>query len=289
MPGTILITGAGGQVGHELSIAGSPHRLIPLSRAHLDVTDPTQISSVFAEYRPDIVINAAAYTQVDRAESEQELAYAINRDAVMHLSQACDSINIPMLHVSTDYVFAGDRSDPYREDDDTAPLGVYGASKLAGEEIIGSTLARHIILRTSWVFSATGNNFVKTMLRLGRERSELGIVGDQRGCPTSAQSIAQILMLIADRYLVGGEIDWGTYHYCGTPATSWYDFAAQIFKQAGGYDGLILKRIPTSAYPTPAARPMNSVLNCGKLEANFGIQQSSWVGDLRLVLDQKLQ
>ena len=286
MSRSILITGAAGQVGHELSVADSPHRTIPLARADLDITDSTQIESAFSEHRPDIVINAAAYTQVDRAESEQELAYAINRDAVENLARACKKNDIPLLHVSTDYVFAGDRPGAYREDDDTAPLGVYGASKLAGEEALRAALARHVILRTSWVFSATGNNFVKTMLRLGIERPELGIVGDQFGCPTSAGSIAQTLLLIANRYLEGGAVEWGTYHYCGKPSTNWYDFAGQIFELAGGYDDLILKRISTTDYPTPAARPMNSVLDCAKLARNFGLQQPDWIADLRRVLQQ---
>ena len=286
MPGTILITGAGGQVGHELSIARSPCHLISLGRDQLDITEPEQISSAFAKHRPDIVINAAAYTQVDRAESEQELAFAINRDAVLHLARACHEHDVPLLHVSTDYVFAGDQQGAYREDDDTAPLGVYGASKLAGEEALRAELSRHIILRTSWVFSATGNNFVKTMLQLGRERSELGIVDDQYGCPTSARSIAEVLLEIAQGYLEGHPVEWGTYHFCGSPATTWYDFAEEIFAQAGGYEALKVNRIATADYPTPVARPMNSVLDCARLGACFGIQSVCWEHELRMVLDQ---
>jgi dTDP-4-dehydrorhamnose reductase len=284
MTHSILITGAGGQVAHELAIAESEHQLVALSEKQLDITDPEQINDAFNEYHPDVVINAAAYTQVDRAEEDVSLAYAINRDAVSNLAQACSSIDIPLLHISTDYVYDGNKSGAYCEDDKTAPAGVYGASKAAGDAALQSVLERHIILRTAWVFSATGNNFVKTMLRLGAERDELNIVNDQHGCPTSAYGIAEVLLKIADRYLRHDEIEWGTYHYCGQPETTWHGFAKQIFQQAQGYEHLEIRGIPTSEYPTSAARPLNSVLNCSKLRSKFGIQQSDWVKDLQLVL-----
>lgn len=286
MPRTILITGAGGQVGHELSNAHGPHTLISLARAQLDIADPKQIAAAFAAHRPDIVINAAAYTQVDRAQTEPEAAFTMNRDAVGYLAQSCREIDIPLLHVSTDYVFAGDRPGAYREEDKCAPAGVYGASKLAGEQALRAALPRHIILRTSWVFSATGNNFVKTMLRLGKERPELGVVDDQHGCPTSARSIADTLLSIAGRHLDGNDVEWGTYHFCGAPETTWYGLAGQIFQQAGGYSNLRLRPISTSDYPTPAPRPANSVLDCSKLQVNFGIRQPGWHDDLRQVLKQ---
>jgi dTDP-4-dehydrorhamnose reductase len=286
MTHSILITGAGGQVAHELAIAKSEHKLIALSEQHLDITDLEQINAAFDEHHPDVVINAAAYTQVDRAEDDAALAYAINRDAVSNLAQACKRIDSPLLHISTDYVYDGNKSGAYCEDDETSPAGVYGASKAAGDAVLQSLLERHIILRTSWVFSATGNNFVKTMLRLGREREELGIVNDQHGCPTSAQSIAAALLQIADCYLRGDEIDWGTYHFCGQPDTTWYGFAEQIFEQAKGFENLKLNAIATSDYPTPATRPMNSVLSCRKLDANFGLQQPHWIEDLQLVLER---
>jgi len=286
MPGSILIAGAGGQVGHELASADSPHQLIALPRAQLDISDSSQVIAAIDQHRPDIVINAAAYTQVDRAEEDRDNAFAINRDGVANLARACKQASIPLLHISTDYVFSGDDPGAYREDDEIAPRSVYGASKAAGEAELRSLLDRHINLRTSWLFSATGANFVKTMLRLGKERDELGIVDDQHGCPTSARSIAGVLLTIADRYLQGDSIEWGTYHYCSQPETTWYGFAEQIFHQAEGYTKLKLNRIPTSAYPTPAVRPMNSVLNCNKLEKIFGIRQTSWIEDLRLVLEQ---
>jgi dTDP-4-dehydrorhamnose reductase len=286
MTATILITGAGGQVGHELALGSSRHRLAALTRAELDITDPPRIEAAFDRYNPGVVINAAAYTQVDRAESEPEQAYAINRDAVSHLAHACHGRGLPLLHVSTDYVYSGEGEGDYREDDATAARSVYGESKAAGDEALRAAMARHIILRTSWVFSATGNNFVRTMLRLGSEREELGIVDDQHGCPTSARSIALVLLQIADRYLDGETIPWGTYHFCNSPATTWYDFAARIFELAGGYEGLTLRRISTPEYPTPARRPMNSTLNCDKLQAKLGIALPEWPDELRLVLAQ---
>jgi len=286
MAKSILITGAGGQVGHELAIAESPYQLIALNRQQLDITDPLQIEAVFDTHRPDIVINAAAYTQVDRAEHEAEIAFALNRDAVADLAFACQQARVPLLHISTDYVFDGSKPGSYRESDPVAPLGVYGESKAEGEAVLHVTLEQHIILRTSWVFSATGSNFVRTMLRLGRERDELGIVDDQHGCPTSARSIAAVLLQIAERYLRGNAIEWGTYHYCNKPATTWFGFAEEIFRQAGGYENLKLKPISTSEYPTPALRPRNSVLDCTSFEANFDIELVAWSKQLELVLSQ---
>ncbi len=284
MTKTILITGAGGQVGHELAIAASPHNRIALNRQQLDITDPLQIEAAFDEHRPDILINAAAYTQVDRAEHEAESAFSINRDAVADLAFACQQARVPLLHVSTDYVFDGSKTGAYRENDPIAPLGVYGESKAEGEAVLHATLEQHIILRTSWVFSATGNNFVKTMLRLGKEREELSIVDDQHGCPTSARSIAAALLLIADRYLQGETIEWGTYHYCNTPETTWYGFAREIFNMTSGYENLKLRPIPGSEYPTLAQRPLNSVLDCSLIKSDMGIRQDSWIDELRQIL-----
>lgn len=285
MVATILITGANGQVGQELAAAQSPHRLIALTRAELDITDPHRVAAVVGECHPDIVINAAAYTRVDQAEADAEQAFAVNRDGVVNLASACRARDLPLLHVSTDYIFSGEEQGEYHEDDDARPVSVYGESKLAGERALRDLLPRHVILRTSWVFSAHGNNFVKTMLRLGRERSELGIVDDQRGCPTSARSIAAALLRIADACLDDNLERWGTYHFCNSPATSWFDFAGNIFRQAQGYDDLRLRSISTAEYPTPARRPMNSVLNCDRLEAAFGIARSDWRDELSLVLE----
>lgn len=278
---SILITGAGGQVGHELAHAQGAYPLVALSRQQLDITDPSQIEAAFELHRPDLVINAAAYTQVDRAEAEAECAFAINRDAVANLASTCREAQVPLLHISTDYVFDGSKTGGYLETDPIAPIGVYGESKAEGEGVLQAALMQHIILRTSWVFSASGNNFVSTMLRLGKERDELGIVDDQHGCPTSARSIATALLTIADRYLRGESMEWGIYHYCNAPATTWHKFAIEIFGQAGGYENLKLKPISTSEYPTAARRPLNSVLDCKLIEKVYGIRQVSWVDELR--------
>ncbi len=286
MTKTILITGAGGQVSHELATAKTPHRLMALTQQQLEITDPKQIAKAFASCQPDLLINAAAYTQVDLAETEVELAYAINRDGVAHLAQACEQADIPMLHISTDYVFDGGKQGAYDESDPVSPLGVYGKSKAAGDAVLQGVLEQHIILRTSWVFSATGNNFVKTMLRLAREREELGIVSDQHGCPTSASSIAGVLLDIAERYLSGRAVGWGTYHYCNLPETTWFGFAEAIFREAGGLEHLRLNAIETREYPTPAPRPRNSVLECSKIEESFGIERPDWKDELGRVFAQ---
>ena len=247
MSRSILIVGAGGQVGHELAIARSQTKLVALDRQQLDITDQRQVMAAMELHKPDILINAAAYTQVDRAEQEHALAFSINRDAVGCLADACRQAAIPMLHLSTDYVFDGSGKGSYRETDQIAPLGIYGESKAQGDAALEATLEQHITLRTSWVFSATGNNFVKTMLRLGRERDQLGVVGDQRGCPTSARSIAEVLLNIADRYLRGDAVEWGTYHFCNQPDTTWFGFAQAIFEEACGFDELSLVSIATEA------------------------------------------
>jgi dTDP-4-dehydrorhamnose reductase len=281
---SILITGAGGQVGHELANAISEHRLVALNRQHLDITDRRQIETAFDLNRPDLVINAAAYTQVDRAEAEAERAFAINRDAVAYLASACGEAQVPLFHISTDYVFDGGKTGAYRETDSIAPIGIYGESKAEGEGELQAAVKQHIILRTSWIFSASGGNFVNRMLRLGKEREELGIVDDQHGCPTSARSIAAALLTIADRHLRGEAMKWGIYHYCNAPATTWYQFALEIFGQAGGYDHLKLKPISSSEYPTAARRPFNSVLDCSLIEKDYGIRQVSWGDELQRII-----
>jgi dTDP-4-dehydrorhamnose reductase len=279
----VLITGAGGQVGHELKMATSPYELIALTRNELDITQQDEVAKTVKKYNPDIIINAAAYTAVDKAEEESNRAFAINCDGVKNLAIACAENNIPLLHISTDYVFNGEKLSAYSEADPIAPLGVYGKSKAEGEAKLRELLPEHIILRTSWVFSSTGNNFVKTMLRLGKERVELSVVSDQQGCPTSAQSIAMVLLDIAQQYFSRKKIPWGTYHYCNQPPTTWYDFASSIFDIAAAIDNRPvpkLNAIPTSEYPTPAQRPTNSVLDCRKIEKAFGIVRRDWKVEL---------
>ena len=287
MKAKILITGAGGQVAHELAIATTTCQVIALTCDQLDITQQAKVFDTVKLQQPDIIINAAAYTAVDQAETETELAFAINRDGVEYLASACKESNIPLLHISTDFVFNGEKEGAYTEDDPVAPLGVYSQSKADGEAVLREILPQHINLRTSWVFSSRGNNFVKTMLRLGSERDELNIVDDQRGCPTSARSVAQTLLSIAHRYLQGEAIAWGTYHYANQPETNWYQFAQTIFEIAAGVIHTttpILNPIPTSAYPTPARRPLNSVLDCHKIESTFGIVRPDWRDELREIL-----
>ncbi|MEK8079561.1 dTDP-4-dehydrorhamnose reductase [Pseudomonas sp. XK-1] len=285
----VLITGAHGQVGHELM------RLVPagfeatgMSSAELDIADAAQVSAVVDRLQPQLIINAAAYTAVDKAESEPQLAYAVNRDGVAHLASAAEARAIGLLHLSTDYVFSGDATTPYSEQDAPAPTGVYGASKLAGESALVAGCSRYMILRTSWVFGAHGNNFVKTMLRLGRERDELSVVADQQGCPTSAASIARALWTLAQQYRDSGALQWGLYHYSGMPACSWHGFAQEIFAQA--HELGILPRVPvvhgisTAQYPTPAKRPAWSVMDCSRLQQAQQITPADWRTELRAVL-----
>lgn len=285
----VLITGAHGQVGHELMrLVPSGFKAFGLGSAKLDITDAARVATVVEQTQPELIINAAAYTAVDKAESEWEKAYAINRDGVRHLAKAAQRLDIPLFHISTDYVFAGDASEPYREQDATDPSGVYGASKLEGEQALREICSRYMILRTSWVFGAHGGNFVKTMLRLGRERDELSVVADQQGCPTSAASIATALWALAKQYQRAGSLHWGLYHYTGVPACSWYDLAREIFKQAYKL-GLIsnvptVNSITTADFPTPAKRPAWSVLDSSQLQEVYGIAPADWHDELRSML-----
>ena len=279
----ILVTGANGQVGHCLQqqLNENKWEYVALTRADMDISDSCAVEKMVQEVQPDMIINAAAYTAVDKAEQEQELAFAINRDGPANLARAAKKINAAILHVSTDYVFAGDATGNYNEEAPTAPQGIYGKSKLEGEKAVLAANEKHIILRTAWVFGEHGNNFVKTMIRLGRNKDALGIVADQEGGPTYAGDIAAALISIAQRYQDGQTINWGIYHYSGMPHTSWFGFATRIFvevEQAALYEKAIpqLNAISTVDYPTPAKRPANSKLDCAKFEEAFGIAASDW-------------
>ncbi len=279
----ILVTGANGQVGHCLTqqLQARKCDYVALTRSELDISDADAVNNCIAQIKPDLIINAAAYTAVDKAEQEQKLAYAINRDGPANLARAAKNIGAAILHISTDYVFAGDAAGSYREDDATAPQGVYGQSKLDGELAVATANDKHIILRTAWVFGEHGNNFVKIMIRLGSTRDSLGVVADQEGGPTYAGDIANTLLAIAQHYASGKPTPWGTYHYSGLPHVSWFGFANAIFaevEQANVYPKNIphLNAITTADYPTPAKRPANSKLDCHKLEQAFGIAPSDW-------------
>lgn len=287
----ILLTGANGQVGHELTwlAARQGRTLVALTRGQLDIGDAAAVNRIVTETRPALVINAAAYTAVDKAEAEPETAMRANRQGPANLAQACHDQHIPFIHLSTDYVFDGCKTGAYREDDSVAPTGIYGLSKWEGEQEVRARLQKHLIIRVSWVFGPHGNNFVKTMLRLAAEREELRVVADQHGCPTSATDIALILLKLADKITTGETIPWGTYHFCGTPATTWHGFAEAIL--AAGVQARLLPRaipvhaITTADYPTPARRPANSVLDCHKITNAFAIQPPDWQAALTAMLD----
>lgn len=259
--------GATGQVARE--VLRLDPSVVALGRDRADLSDPAACAAAIAASDCDLVLNAAAYTQVDKAESEPDLARLVNADSPIAMAQASSRRRIPFLHVSTDYVFDGSGHLPWRETDGTSPINTYGRTKLAGETGILASAAQAIVLRTSWVFSAHGNNFVKTMLRLGRDRPELNVVEDQIGGPTPAAEIARTLLHIAR-----SRSGHGLYHYSGMPDTSWKGFAQEVFRQAGLK--AVVKGIPTSAWPTPARRPLNSRLDCSRLWADFEIDRPDW-------------
>lgn len=289
----ILITGAAGQVGRELVELATEQRLnlIAFDSRTLDITDAAAVRATIAREHPDRVINAAAYTAVDRAETETERAWAVNRDGVANLAEACRAIGAPLLHISTDYVFDGTKVGAYTEDDATHPTSVYGASKLGGEQILASLWEQHITLRVSWVFGQHGNNFVKTMLRLGREHDTLKVVNDQFGAPTSARFIAETLLKIATHPQLGhAELAWGVRHLRSDPGVTWYQFACEIFERAEQM-GLIARKpvvhpITSAEFPTPVKRPNNSKLAsvvCWPAHVNCNCD---WLQDLDEVLRQ---
>lgn len=268
----ILVFGSTGQVARALAAQAGPRALTCLGRAQADLSDPALCAAAILQHRPRAVINAAAYTAVDRAEEEEPLAHRINAAAPAAMAQVCANEELPFLHVSTDYVFDGQGTAPHKPDDQTAPQNAYGRTKLAGEEAIRAAGGPHAILRTSWVFSPHGANFVKTMLRLAESRDALSIVEDQIGGPTPASAIADALLRMSDAMLDGQA--GGTHHISGAPETSWADFARETFAQAG--KTVSVTGIPTADYPTPAARPLNSRLDCTSLHTTYGIPQPSW-------------
>ena len=278
----ILITGGSGQVGHCLKaqLEGCAELSVPDSSA-LNIADLRSVRQAVETFRPDYIINAAAYTAVDKAENDAERAFAVNRDGARHLAEAAEAAGAAMLHISTDYVFDGVDGAPYDEAAPTAPQNIYGASKLAGEQAVLAACRRAVVMRTSWVFGAHGQNFVKTMLRLGRERDSLGIVADQYGAPTAATDIAAALITVVRRHTPEQLAERaGIYHYCGSPYASWFEFAETIFAEAAAQGVLAkipaVKPIATADYPTPAKRPADSRLDCGKIRAVFGIGPCDW-------------
>lgn len=276
----LLVFGHSGQVATELRRQAD---VTALGRDAADLTDPTACAAAIGIHAPDAVINAAAYTAVDRAEDEEALATTINGDAPGAIARACADRGIPFVQISTDYVHDGSGTAPWTPDAPTAPLGAYGRSKLAGEEAVREAGGTAVILRTSWVFSAHGANFVKTMLRLSETRDRLTIVADQIGGPTAAADIAAACLTIVQRLKDQPELS-GIYNFSGAPDVSWADFAREIFAQSGR--DVTVEDIPAASYPTPAARPANSRLDCASLTRAFGIERPDWHASLRAVLTE---
>ncbi|MFC3526993.1 dTDP-4-dehydrorhamnose reductase [Paracoccus mangrovi] len=277
----LLVFGRSGQVATELARLAPEARF--LGRDAADLTDPEACARAIRDSGCAMVINAAAYTAVDRAETDADIARAVNADAPAAMARAAAALGVPFLHISTDYVFDGSGTQPWVETDPTGPLGVYGATKLAGERDIAAAGGQWAVMRTSWVFSAHGANFVKTMLRLGAERDELRVVADQHGGPTPAADIAQACLTMAEAMRADASRG-GIYHFSGAPDTSWAGFACEIMAQAGLSCHIV--DISTSDYPTPARRPANSRLNCAAISRDFGIARPDWRAGLAKVLQE---
>ena len=291
----ILLTGVNGQVGHALKTKLVNCEIFALSREQLDLTKAHDIRRIVREIKPDLIINPAAYTAVDKAESELELALAINATAAQILAEEAARLNAALIHFSTDYVYDGTKSGFYDETDAVNPVSVYGKSKLAGEDAIRSVGLPHLILRTSWVYGAYGKNFLKTILRLAAERDNLRIVGDQFGAPTSSESIANVLLQLVDVWQPQQENQTGVYHFTNTGETSWHGFSCEIVNEynrlsaAKNWPALKanmenIVAITTADYPTPAARPENSRLDNSKLKNTFNVVLPSWQQGLQQVM-----
>ncbi|CEG58994.1 dTDP-4-dehydrorhamnose reductase [Legionella fallonii] len=291
----ILVMGAMGQVGSEIIrlFANTQHEVIACTRKELDCTNLSTVSSALLVIHPDLVINAAAYTAVDKAEDEANLAHLINADFVQQLARYCTQKQIPLIHLSTDYVFNGAKNGAYREMDLPDPQGIYAKSKFAGEQAIVSQLKEHIILRVSWVFGVYGNNFVKTILNLASSREELNIVADQWGRPTSARDIARVLLEIVEKINQSPFSDWGIYHYAGEGVTNWYEFShtfIDLAKKKGASLAVTrLSPIKSEEYRTKAVRPKNSVLDTSKIGEILNISCHSWKDYLSEVVDDFIE
>lgn len=291
----ILLTGLNGQVGHALQAKLGDYELFALSRDQLDLTNADQMRRVLREIKPNLIINPAAYTAVDKAESEPELAHAINATAPQILAEEAAKLGAALIHFSTDYVYHGTKTGAYIETDAVNPVSIYGKTKLAGEEAIRQVGIPHLILRTSWVYGVYGKNFLKTILRLAAERENIGIVADQFGAPTSSESIANSLIDLINIWNPQQTEQTGVYHFTNAGNTSWYGFSCEIINEykhlasQRNWPALRLKEISaitTADYPTPAARPANSVLNNTKLKQVFAIELPSWQQGLQQVMQQ---
>ncbi len=287
----ILVTGSEGQLGWELLRQGDKlgFEMFPADLPELDITRSDQVNQLLKRCKPSLLINAAAYTNVDRAETDKALAFAVNRDGAAVLARQCRIEKIPLIHVSTDFVFDGLKKLPYLESDPIAPVGVYGQSKAAGEDQVRLQSETHIIVRTAWLYGVHGHNFVKTMLRLAKAKETLRVVADQYGCPTSAFDLAEALLTMAQRIRDDAEITCGTFHFCGKGVTTWFDFTKAIVKIAELYSPVKTAHvipITMAEYPTDAARPLYSALDCGLIEKRFGIIPKPWQESLQITIDR---
>ncbi len=284
----LAVTGKNGQVVSALqALAGHGLEIVALGRPELDLARPDTVFKALREAKPDVVVSAAAYTAVDKAESEPDIAFAVNRDGAKAVARAANDIGVPVIHISTDYVFDGTKTTAYVENDPTGPASVYGRSKLEGEHAVSENTKNYAILRTAWVYSEYGSNFVKTMLRLSESRDEVNVVADQFGCPTSANDIAVAIVSIAKRLATDPSAHLrGVFHMSGTGETNWAGFAKQIFafSAKNGGKSIVVNDITTAQYPTPARRPTNSRLDCCKLEEVYGIRLPEWQTSTRAVM-----
>jgi dTDP-4-dehydrorhamnose reductase len=281
---TLLVLGGGGQIGRALvERAGAAAR--GLDAAECDICDVASVRWALSAPNLSVVVNCAAYTAVDRAESERERAFAVNAEGAGIVARVAAARGLPLIHLSTDYVYAGTKLGPHCEDDPVAPINAYGASKAAGDRAVAAGNPAHLLLRVSWVFGVYGSNFVKTMLRLGRGRSELRIVADQVGGPTEARDIADAILTLAAACRRPGFSAWGTYHFAGAPTTSWHQFAEAIFARLRAPSPRLVP-ISSRDYPTAAARPLNSTLDCSRIHQVFGLERPDWRTSLSRVLAQ---
>jgi dTDP-4-dehydrorhamnose reductase len=275
----LLVFGAAGQVGSEMLKLAADRGIeaAGVSRLEADITDAASVTRMVVEISPRLILNAAAYTAVDKAESEPGAAQAVNSEGAGISARAAAAAGIPLIHLSTDYVFDGAKTGPYVETDPIAPLGVYGRTKAEGEAKVRAAAPRHVILRTAWVFGQFGNNFLKTILRLARDRDRLRVVADQHGCPTSTLDIAEAVLAI-DRAIGAGRAVWGVYHFAGSGATSWHGFAERIVAAQAKTTGRnpTVEAIATADYPTPARRPANSELESSRFAETFGYRAQTW-------------
>ncbi len=292
MTGPILVFGAEGQTGRELIALASRRQVaaVGLSRLDADITQAEALRAAIERYRPQLVVNAAGYTAVDRAESEPELAHAANVEGPAVLAAVSARAGVPLVHLSTDYVFDGKKSGAYVESDPVAPLSVYGRSKAEGEAAVREAQPHHVILRTSWVYGVHGKNFLKTMLRLASERDELTMVADQFGCPTATADIAEAIVLLAPRLVADASLS-GTYHFAGTGRTSWHGFATEIVARQRPFTGRDPRVVPivTADFKTAARRPANSVLDSGRFRAIFGHSARPWLERVAETVDLLLR